>query len=730
MAQDPREKVFNGDFSEGMSGWFTVRAAPVSVADGKLCVGVPGGTQTPPDVIVGQSDIWLQQGKSYTFAFTASASPQSTVTARVQLDQPPDYPATFSQNIVLGPEQPHTLTFTSTLDTDHGQVLFQLGGAPAAWEFCVGRVSLIGGDPVPPYVPDTGPRVRVNQVGYLPSAPKHATVVTEAPGPIPWQVNDGAGATVASGTSTPAGMDTSSGQQVHKVDFSAVTQADTGYTLSVDGQTSYPFDITVTAYDQLRSDALHFFYLQRSGIPITDALAPGYARPAGHIGVTPNLGDTSVPCQPDAGDYQLDVSGGWYDAGDEGKYVVNGGIATYQLLSLYERTLTAPRGRLGPPGDGDLRLPEHGNGVPDILDEARWELEFLLRMQVPAGVPLAGMAHHKVHDDSWTELPMPPDLDPQPRHLHPPSTAATLNLAATAAQGARLYAPFDQVFAQRCLIAARSAWASAQAHQNLYASNADAVGGGPYDDTDVTDEFYWAAAELFITTGEQTFLDALRTSPHATGDPFPPSGFGWQQVAALGRLDLATVPSPLPDADRNAARASVVAAADRYLQAAQGQAYGMPLADSEYVWGSNSLVLNKLAVIATAFDLTGDQRYRDGVLEGLDYILGRNALNESYVTGYGQHSSHNQHSRIYSHELDPTSPEPPAGSIAGGPNVGLEDPKASRVLIDRTVDPPRRPAPQLCYLDDIQSWSTNEVAINWNSALSWVVSFAADQSVS
>ncbi|KAK1177395.1 glycoside hydrolase family 9 protein [Streptomyces sp. NBS 14/10] len=577
------------------------------------------------------------------------------------------------------------------------------------------------------YVPDTGPRVRVNQVGYLPCGPKHATVVTDAPGPIPWRMNNSAGATVASGTSTPAGMDPSSGQRVHTLDFGAVAETGTGYTLSADGQTSYPFDISATLYDQLRSDALHFFYVQRSGIPITEALAPGYGRPAGHLGIAPNQGDTSVPCLPGVGDYALDVRGGWYDAGDTGKYVVGGGIATYQLLSQYERTLTAPPGRLGPPGDGELRIPEAGDGVPDILDEARWELEFLLRMQVPAGQPRAGMAHHKVHDDNWTGLPLSPDQDPQPRHLHPPSTAATLNLAAVAAQGARLYAPHDHGFARRCLTAARTAWVAAQAHREVFADAADTIGGGPYDDTDVTDEFFWAAAELFLTTGEQAFLDALRASPYATGEAFPPSGFGWQQVAALGRLDLATVLSPLPDADRLAARASVVAAADRYLDTAHGQAYGMPLGAGDYVQGSNSVLLNKLVVIATAFDLTGDRRYRDGVLEGLDYIFGRNALNQSYVTGYGEHHSHNQHSRLYGHQIDPALPGPPAGSLAGGPSAGLEDPKANRLLIDRTVEPPRRPAPQLCYLDDIQSWSTNEVAVNWNAALSWVVSFAADQ---
>src|SRR5690606_10121561 len=115
-----------------------------------------------------------------------------------------------------------------------------------------------------------------------------------------------------------------------------------------------------------------------------DLVGEEYARPAGHLGVAPNKGDTDVPCQPGVCDYRLDVRGGWYDAGDHGKYVVNGGIATYQLLSAFERTKYAASGFGGAElGDGTLRIPERNNGVPDILDEARWELEFLMRMQVP-----------------------------------------------------------------------------------------------------------------------------------------------------------------------------------------------------------------------------------------------------------------------------------------------------------------------------------------------------------
>jgi endoglucanase len=181
------------------------------------------------------------------------------------------------------------------------------------------------------------------------------------------------------------------------------------------------------------------------------------------------------------------------------------------------------------------------------------------------------------------------------------------------------------------------------------------------------------------------------------------------------------VPSRLPHSQAKQVRASIVAAADNYLATVNAQAYGVPLPGTAnvYNWGSNSAVLNNVAVLATAYDLTGREKYRDGATKGMDYILGRNALNHSYVTGYGTKSPQNQHSRIFGHQLDASLPNPPAGSIAGGANAALQDPFAARLLAGC--------APQFCYVDDIQSYSTNEVAINWNSALVWVASFLSDQ---
>ncbi|MFG1675928.1 glycoside hydrolase family 9 protein [Micromonospora sp. NPDC049282] len=721
---DAPEQLRNGDFSAGVSPWFSYGTGELAVTDGRLCTTVAAGTANPWDAGIGQDAVPLISGAEYELSFDVSATPGAALKAVLQLGSAP-YTTYASVDATATATAKHvTTTFTAPADNAGAQLIFQVGGSAQAQTFCLDNVSLRGGEAAPPYEPDTGPRVRVNQVGYLPGGPKHATVVTDATEALRWQLKSAAGAVVAGGETTPRGVDDASAQNVQTVDFSAYRTPGTGYTLTVDGETSHPFDISGTLYDRLRADSMQFFYAQRSGVAIDgDLIGDEYARPAGHLDVAPNKGDTDVPCQPGVCDYKLDVRGGWYDAGDHGKYVVNGGIATYQLLNSFERTKTAETADGGAAlGDATLRVPERGNAVPDVLDEARWELDFLLRMQVPAGKPLAGMVHHKIHDQNWTGLPLAPQDDPQLRELHPPSTAATLNLAAVAAQCARLFAPYDAAYAARCGTAAKTAYAAAKAHPAIYASATDGTGGGAYDDTDVRDEFYWAAAELWLTTGDKAYLADVTGSPMHTADVFTANGaFSWQSVAALGRLDLATVPNTLPAAEKTRIRASVTAGADRYLATVGAQAYGLPLpgtADA-YVWGSNSNVVNNAIVLATAFDLSRDAKYRDGAVQSADYLFGRNALNMSYVTGWGEQNAHNQHSRIFGNQLDPNLPTPPAGSLAGGPNAALQDPYAANLLAGC--------APMFCYVDNINSYATNEVAINWNSALAWLASFLADQ---
>lgn len=705
------ERVLNGTFDNGLkSPWWTSGNSPSAVTGGRLCAQIPGGTTQVWNSMIGQNDIPLEAGKQYTMRFEVSASRAVTIRAVVALGVTPGTGAMNKAVPVTTTPTGFEFSFTPSFTDIHGQFSFQLGGHAEGFEACVDNISMIGGFYAPGAAPrDFGTPVRVNMHGYVTDGPKRATVVTAGTEPQAWRLLDASGVVAAEGTTVVYGDDAMSGEHVHTVDFSDVTTEGTGYTLVVGSATSESFDIGSDLYAEFRHDALAYFYHSRSGIEIeAQYVGAEYARAAGHVGVAPNQGDISVPCLPGTCDYSLDVSGGWYDAGDHGKYVVNGGIAAWQLLDQYERS--ARIGDEPGAGDGALSIPEAGNGMPDVLDEARWQIDFLLRMQVPTGQPLAGMVHHKIHDLRWTGHPLAPAADPQPRYLYPPSTAATLNVAAVGARCGRVYFHVDREFARRCLEVAESAWAAALAHPVEYAPPGG-EGGGPYADTNVSDEFSWAAAELFATTHRPEFKGRINTV--LTTD-----GFYWGGTGGLADLALVPVLQRLSGPERAALTSRIVAVADEFMADMQSQGYANPYlpTDGKYVWGSSSSTTNNMMIIAIAGDLTGEQRYRDAVVESMDYLLGRNAMNYSYVTGYGERHAHNQHHRFWAHQANAAYPNPPAGAIAGGPNSGLQDPVAQQNLPGC--------APAKCYIDDIGSWSTNEVAINWNSSLAWVAAYA------
>lgn len=568
----------------------------------------------------------------------------------------------------------------------------------------------------------SAPQVRVNQVGYLPRGPKTATLRSVADDAIPFELRDSAGKVLFTGRSQPRGLDRASGDRVHLLDFGAFAETTRGVRIEAAGASSFPFDVRDDLYAQLKFDALKYFYHNRSGIDIVRPFVEQtWARRAGH------LSDRSVPCWGGKCSYQLDVSGGWYDAGDYGKYVVNGGISVWTLLGFYERSVHLGPGK-DPFGDGPLNIPESGNGVPDLLDEARWEIEFLLKMQVPEGEPLAGMAHHKIHDHEWSPLGIEPPPEANNRGLHPPSTAATLNLAAVAAQAARIWRTLDPAFSQRCLDAALRAWAAARRNPAIFAPESDNKGGGPYSDNRVEDEFFWAAAELYLTRQDPTLLDYLLA--HPDGKEFPTrlgkdgdgvtASMTWQSTAALGWISLAVVPSPLPEPERERLRRGIVEAADVYVQVQEQEGYRLPLGlgeNGKYPWGSNSFVLNNLLVTSLAFDFTKERKYAAAVAEGFDYLLGRNPLVQSYVSGYGSVPLAHPHHRFWAEGLRSGFPPPPPGAVSGGPNSSLQDPQTRKSGLSKDLPP------QKCFVDHIEAWSVNEVAINWNAPLTWVTAF-------
>ncbi len=725
--------VKNTNFNDGTSlPWTLSFTDPgkgyAEVKEGSYCLHVENKGTNKWDAQVRHREMVLEKGRTYSISFKIWADQETRASVKVGMIGPP-YSEYWVKVVNIGP-QPVTIsdTFSMNKVTDPtAEFTFHYGGsmAKAKEPFVVCIDDVVLSDPL--YTPAARekatvvPKVAVNQVGYPVYASKIAAYPNASPSPMKWELLEGGGQVVASGDTFPAGQDPAAGEAVHVIDFGSYTKVGKGYTLRVGQDVSFPFDIDNEAYSKLKLDALHYFYHNRSGIDIKMPYAEDekWTRPAGHL-----TSDKAVACAPEAGcTYKLDVTGGWYDAGDHGKYVVNGGIAVWTLFNLYERTKNLGSS-LADFGDGKLNIPESKNGKPDLLDEARWEMDFMMKMMVPDGQPKAGMVHHKIHDRSWSALGIRPDEAEQKmsRFLRPVSTAATLNVAANAAQCARVYRGVDDGYAAKCLAAAEKTWAAAKANPAVYALATDNSGGGPYDDKDVSDEFYWAASELWLTTQKDEYRTFVTSSPLHSKFPMLAGGstasMDWARTDALGKISMA-VGKGVDGATMNQMRLQIIDAADEYLKMIATTGYSLPFkgeADGKYPWGSNSFVINNALIMALAHDFAGQKKYFDGVTDAMGYILGRNPLGQSYVSGYGSKPLQWPHHRFWSFQVDKRFPTAPPGCLSGGPNSGLQDPYVQASGLKNC-------APQKCFVDHIEAWSANEITINWNSPLAWVSAF-------
>lgn len=582
--------------------------------------------------------------------------------------------------------------------------------------------------------------ILTNQVGYFTGRAKKATFLCTDSSSMDFEVKDSSGKSVYSGKSEYFGYDKDSDDTVHIIDFSDFDEPGTYYIEAENGAASREFTIGGSeVYSSMLYDALNYFYQNRSGIAIEsqyitsgdkDALARAAGHPSDNAEIQQTWGYTGSSGT-------IDVTGGWYDAGDHGKYVVNGGFSLWMMQNQYE---TAKKyGYEDVYADGTMSIPENSNGDPDLLDEARWQMEWMLKMIVDSG-EYEGMVYHKAHDEKWTALGIAPADDEMKRIVKPPSTAATLNLAAAAAQASRLWEGIDDDFSEECLEAAEKCYAAAKKHPDMYAPLDESIGGGAYGDDDVTDEFYWAACELYITTGDKDYYDDAKSSKFFLDVPTSLDGgesvgtvgsFDWGHTAALGTLSIALNPERFDSSDAEKARDSILSAAGYYIDLENSQGYGIPYGQSQisyndsdtgYIWGSNSFVTDNSVIMAYAYLITENDTYMNGVISGIDYILGRNAVDYSYVTGYGTHAVENPHHRYWSNQIDELFPKAPCGVLSGGPNSGMQDP-----WVKGSGWKKGEIAPQKCYLDHIEAWSVNECTINWNASLAWILSFTAEQ---
>ena len=776
VVEPPAKNILNNsEFNDDgagweVPGWWAGGAGTSAIdGDGRMCTTVTKAGTNDWGAQLRQVGKKLVAGRTYTVDFDAWSSADMTVVYDV-IDEPAGYQILLENKDVsvtarLDEAPVHfTVEHEVQQDSNEANFRFMFGGGlvPEGETICVDNVKLLdpeGNSVIQPEEPEVA-AVHVNQHGYLPNLAKVATykvIAEDYTTARDWQLVNAEDVVIARGQTTVIGEDANSGDVIHQIDFSSVTTPGTDYTLRViegsDPVVSHPFDIRADLYELLKYEALSYFYHNRSGIEILASVVGDekWARPAGHL--DDNAVETFVCKEDPMADTcrTADVSGGWYDAGDHGKYVVNGGISAWTLLNQYERSTSLGR-NANDFAQGTMALPESetGNAMPDLLDEARWQVEWLLKMQIPAGETFAGMAYHKMHDDGWTGVGTAPHEDTKTRYIQAPTTAATLNLAAVAAQCARVYEAFDADLANRCLSAAETAYQAALDHPEMYAgvpeegdpnperySMTNGDGGGMYGDDEVRDEFFWASSELYISTGKQTYLQALKNSAlynrYAADDPtpietLPTSLYHWGNTNGLGLMSILTRSrdTELDDDLVASARSLVLTLADNFVDYANQPGYNMPMDSTELDWGSNSGVVNNMMVLGVANDITcaQDTRYVDAMANGFAYLLGNNPLGKSYVTGYGENPLEQPHHRFWANAENADYPTPPPGVLSGGPNSShatTGDPVSiARVAADCPAE--------TCYVDNIGSWSTNEITINWNSPFAWVAAYLDEYS--
>ncbi len=560
--------------------------------------------------------------------------------------------------------------------------------------------------------------IHLNQTGYLPDAAKIAIITYSCD---TFLLKDSkTGQIVYEGATKPYNdekPDEASGDIVYHADFSSFGKEGT-YILQAGQSVSSPFSISKNVYSKLKTDLIRSYYFQRCGCALDAAYAGRFVHGCCHTAPAALFDDPST---------KLDLSGGWHDAGDYGRYVTAAATALAHLLYAF---ILFPDRFLEP-----LNIPESGSTTPDLLNECRYELEWLLKMQRSDGG-----VFHKV--STWHHAPfVMPEFDTAPLYAYAVATPATADFAAVTALAARIFAPYDNDFSEKLKAASLLSWEFLQTHPEFIAfSNPPGSGTGEYGDSSDRDERFWAAAELFFLTGEARFLDSFLV---LYMEDFSKTALGYAAVGGFGCLSFYINPvfAKVPTAEDTTAipvalhipgwtddyiarmpellnireniRGDFLAAAAHRAALIPQNAYLVAMQKSDYCWGSNMTLLNNGILLILGFLLTGNNEYREAALSSLHYLLGRNATGYSYVTGYGTRSCRHPHMRtVFADGID----EPIPGFVSGGPNAYLSDEFGKRHIAEGTP-------PMKCYLDEYACYSLNEVTIYWNSPAVFVTAF-------
>lgn len=495
-------------------------------------------------------------------------------------------------------------------------------------------IAVFGGLPVAVYADDSSVHLRVNQLGYLPDDGKVAMAFSKTEFAGDFEVVDADdGAVVLRGVARPAAEPTwGAFSHYRRLDFTALDQPGRYRIRLVTGDAVSPaFRIGPDALGHHAEDLLGFLRQQRCGYnPLLDMVC--HQRD----------GRTAYGPQP-AGTF-VDASGGWHDAGDQLKYLLTASNATARLMLAYELQPNKFADRV------DAMGRRGGNGLPDVLDEARWGVEWILRLH-----PAPDELYHQVADDRDHSGWKSPDADesdygwgpdsyrvlygangrPQGLKQFKSDSDGVANLAgrcaAALAMAHRAWLNREPPFAQRCLIAARELYAMGADDEGVQQGNSY---GAPYRYAEITwaDDMEWGAAELFRQTGEPHYLtEAVRYARLAAAETWMPhettGHYEYYPFVNVGHFAL----YPHVDAALQQELAGYYREGlDATVERARTNPYGIGV---PFIWCSNNLATALITQALLYERMTGDTRYRQHAVHHRDWLLGRNPWGTSMFTG-------------------------------------------------------------------------------------------------
>ena len=571
----------------------------------------------------------------------------------------------------------------------------------------------------------TGARIHVDQVGYLPQYPKVAVVVASKGAKEFKVVNTATNEIVYKGNLSAPRIDISSNDTVRQADFSAVTTPGT-YMVTVDGiGSSYNFKIADNVYNIPFIHTLRSFTLARSNTAINDPIT-GLTNAAGHekyktakVFFTDEVSTTGQI---------LDVSGGWYDAGDFGKYIPTGGVTVANILLAYEaQPEKFNKGQMFFPES--LSTVDTASNMPDVLVEMKVELDWMLKMQRPDGG-----VYLKTSGRYWPELKTKPVEDVQNRYIYGLSTYGTAIFGATNAMAARIYEQYDPQYAATLLTSAQKAFAFLESHpEPIFRVDANQnTGSGPYDKTNEhgqrswlqsvgkecpnlkmtadADDRIWISAELFKTTGNATYEHFLQKYSNIL--TIKPDAFSWMNTLAFGQWAYLTN-KHADETLKIKVKEAFLSYADATAKQIAADGYACSLRNDEYTWASSRIAIAKGNMLVLAYQIEPKIEYLYGAMDQVHYILGRNTNGISYLTGAGTKTPQNVHNRIH----ESTGITVP-GQLVGGPNNWPGGDPIQEKVISTSKMPPAK-----VYFDVSGSYSTNEYAIDYTAPVTYILSY-------